>query len=289
VVHAETGAITWLRGGFVPTRQCDGSLLWDGVLVDVTLLKCREDELSRAMEQAQQASRAKTEFLANMSHELRTPLNAIIGFSEIMLGELFGPLGQPRYVEYARDMHNSGQHLLTIINALLDVAKIEAGQMELDERSTRLSALVEDCLPFVREKVATGHLYLAFDIPPDLPSLCVDPVRMRQVLLNLLSNAAKFTAPGGTITICARRSDTGGVAVAIADTGIGMTPDEIVVALQPFRQVDNALSRRYEGTGLGLPLAQRLIELHGGELAIKSAPGQGTVVTILLPPERVLD
>jgi signal transduction histidine kinase len=289
VVHAGTGAVAWLRGGFMPTRQCDGSLLWDGVLVDVTLLKCREDELSRAMEQAQQASRAKTEFLANMSHELRTPLNAIIGFAEIMLGELFGPLGQPRYVDYARDMHSSGQHLLSIINALLDVAKIEAGQMELDERSTKPEALIEDCLPFVREKVAAGDLHLGLDMPPDLPALCVDPVRMRQVLLNVLSNAAKFTLPGGAITISARRSDDGGVAIAIADTGIGMDPADVAVALQPFRQVDNALSRRYEGTGLGLPLAQRLVELHGGTLAIESARGQGTVVTIQLPPERVLD
>jgi len=289
VVHAQTRAIAWLRGGFVPTRQSDGSLLWDGVLVDVTLLKSREEELSRAMEQAQQASRAKTEFLANMSHELRTPLNAIIGFSEIMQGELFGPLGQPRYVEYARDMHHSGQHLLTIINALLDVAKIEAGQMELDERSVNLAGLIDDCLPYVREKVAKGHLILDLDVAGDLPQLCLDPVRMRQVLLNLLSNAAKFTAPGGSITISAGRSAAGGVALAVADTGIGMSEDEIMVARQPFRQVDNALSRRYEGTGLGLPLAQRLTELHGGELGIASMPGQGTVVTILLPPERLLD
>ena len=288
VVHAENGSIAWLRGGFVPTPQPDGSILWDGVLVDVTLLKSREEEVSRAMEQAQQASRAKTEFLANMSHELRTPLNAIIGFSEIMLSELFGPLGQPRYVEYARDMHRSGQHLLTIINTLLDVAKIEAGQMELDERSSTIGALVDDCLPFVREKVAAAGLSLRVAIPADLPSLNLDPVRMRQVLLNLLSNATKFTELGGTIVVSADRSAEGGIALRIADTGIGMTDEEVAVALQPFRQVDNALSRRYEGTGLGLPLAQRLIELHGGKLAIDSAPGRGTTVTVLLPPERLL-
>ncbi|MDB5359338.1 MAG: hypothetical protein JWO51_635 [Rhodospirillales bacterium] len=288
VVHAGTGAVAWLRGGFVPTRQSDGSLLWDGVLVDVTLLKSREEELSYAMEQAQQASRAKTEFLANMSHELRTPLNAIIGFSEIMLNELFGPLGQPRYVEYAHDMHHSGQHLLTIINALLDVAKIEAGQMELDERTIGVATLIEDCLPFVREKAALGQLALGLDVPTDLPALNLDPVRMRQVLLNLLSNAVKFTGPGGTIRLSAARTAGGGIALAIADTGIGMSADEVVVALQPFRQVDNALSRRYEGTGLGLPLAQRLIELHGGTLSIESMPGQGTTVTVSLPPERVL-
>jgi len=288
VVHAETGAIAWLRGGFVPTRQADGALLWDGVLVDVTLLKRREEDLSRAMEQAQQASRAKTEFLANMSHELRTPLNAIIGFSEIMLGELFGPLGQPRYVEYAKDMHYSGQHLLTIINALLDVAKIEAGQMELDERTTDIAALIDDCLPFVREKVVTGHLVLSVEVPAGLPQLSLDPGRMRQVLLNLLSNAAKFTGPGGSIRISAGRSPAGGITLAIADTGIGMNAAEVLVALQPFRQVDNALSRRYEGTGLGLPLAQRLTELHGGTLRIESTPGQGTTVTVFLPPERML-
>ena len=288
VVHAETGAVVWLRGGFAPTQLADGSLLWDGVLVDITLLKSREEELSRAMEQAQQASRAKTEFLANMSHELRTPLNAVIGFSEIMLGQLFGPLGSSRYVEYARDMHNSGQHLLAIINALLDVAKIEAGQMELDERSGTLAALVEDCLPFVREKVAAGGLQLTVDVPDDLPQLRLDPVRMRQVLLNLMSNAAKFTEPDGTIAISAHRTADGGVAVTIADDGIGMTEAQVAVALQPFRQVDNTLARRYEGTGLGLPLAQRLAELHGGALTVASAPGQGTTVTVSLPPERVL-
>jgi len=223
-----------------------------------------------------------------MSHELRTPLNAIIGFSEIMLGQLFGPLGQPRYVDYAQDIHNSGQHLLTIINALLDVAKIEAGQMELDERTTDVAGLIGDCLPFVREKVATGHLVLSVEVPTDLPALSLDPGRMRQVLLNLLSNAAKFTGPGGSIRISAGHSAAGGIALAITDTGIGMNADEVLVALQPFRQVDNALSRRYEGTGLGLPLAQRLTELHGGRLQIDSTPGQGTTVTVFLPPERVL-
>ena len=260
----------------------------DGIIQDITDRKQMEQALRDARDAAERGSRAKSEFLANMSHELRTPLNAIIGFSEVMLAELFGPLGQPRYVEYARDMHHSGHHLLTIINALLDVAKIEAGQMELDERSIKPASLIDDCLPFVREKVATGHLVLKLDVAADLPELCLDPVRMRQVLLNLLSNAAKFTAPGGSITISAGRSAAGGGALAIADTGIGMNEDEINVARQPFRQVDNALSRRYEGTGLGLPLAQRLTELHGGVLGIASVPGQGTTVTILLPPERVL-
>jgi signal transduction histidine kinase len=160
--------------------------------------------------------------------------------------------------------------------------------MELDERTTDIAALIGDCLPFVREKVATGHLVLSVDVPTDLPALSVDPGRMRQVLLNLLSNAAKFTGPGGSIRISVGRSDAGGIALAITDTGIGMNADEVLVALQPFRQVDNALSRRYEGTGLGLPLAQRLTELHGGKLRIESTPGQGTTVTVFLPPGRVL-
>ncbi|WP_189045101.1 PAS domain-containing sensor histidine kinase [Aliidongia dinghuensis] len=288
VVHAESGAVTWLRGGFVPTPSPDGSILWDGVMVDVTLLKAHEEELSRAIDRAELANRAKTEFLANMSHELRTPLNAIIGFSEIMLSELFGPLGQQRYVDYARDMHASGQHLLAIINALLDVAKIEAGQMELDERAMSVRALVEDCLPFVREKATERGIELAVAVPDDLPRLSLDPVRMRQVLLNVLSNAVKFTEPGGTIAVAADRTAGGGLALRVADTGIGMTAEEVAVALQPFRQVDRALSRRYEGTGLGLPLAQRLAELHGGRLEIDSVPGEGTRVTILIPPERVL-
>ncbi len=288
VIHAETGAVAWLRGGFVPTLRPDGSILWDGVLVDVTLLKCREEELVRATEQALHANRAKTEFLANMSHELRTPLNAIIGFSDVMLSELFGKLGSERYVDYVRDMRHSGQHLLNIINALLDIAKIEAGQMELAETSLTIETLVADCLPLVREKVAARGLDLSVAVPADLPAMNLDALRMRQVLLNLLSNAVKFTEPGGAVAVSAAPSADGGIVLSIADTGIGMTEEEVAVAMEPFRQVDNTLSRRYEGTGLGLPLARRLTELHGGTLEVVSARGRGTEIMVWLPPERVL-
>jgi signal transduction histidine kinase len=288
VVHATTGAVAWLRGGFVPTVRPDGSILWDGVLVDVTLLKSREEELVLATERALQANRAKTEFLANMSHELRTPLNAIIGFSDVMLSALFGPLGSPRYVDYVRDVRHSGQHLLNIINALLDIAKIEAGQMELAEAPLTIEELVADCLPLVRDKAAARGLELTASVPADLPVMNLDATRMRQVLLNLLSNSMKFTEPGGKIAIVAASSADGGIVLSVTDTGIGMTEDEVAVALEPFRQVDNTLARNYEGTGLGLPLARRFTELHGGSLEVVSQRGRGTEVLVWLPPERIV-
>jgi two-component system cell cycle sensor histidine kinase PleC len=244
-------------------------------------------ELDGARLAAEESSRVKSQFMANMSHELRTPLNAIIGFSEVIRDALVGPIAA-RYQDYARDIHSSGRHLLSLINDVLDLSKIELGRLELHEEPIDLTKLVDDCRRFVAERAKAGDLTLAIELPAELPALRADELRLKQVVLNLLSNAVKFTPPGGHITVEVCPTADGGIALAVADTGIGMRPDEIPTALEPFRQIDSALNRRYEGTGLGLPLARTLTELHDGTLTITSTPRQGTIVVLTLPAERVI-
>jgi signal transduction histidine kinase len=244
-------------------------------------------ELERARLAAETSNRVKSQFLANMSHELRTPLNAIIGFSEMIRDGIVGPLAS-RYREYARDIHSSGRHLVKLIGDILDLSKIEAGRLELREELVDLPTVVHDCRRLVLARVERGGLALGIDLPPDLPPVRADELRLKQVLLNLLSNAVKFTRPGGRVDVSATVTKRGGIDIRIADTGIGMKAEEIPIALEPFRQVEGSMTRRYEGTGLGLPLARTLIELHGGSLSIVSAPGKGTTVTVALPPERVV-
>jgi signal transduction histidine kinase len=256
-------------------------------------LQSRELLLSRdAAEQsalaAHAADRAKSEFLANMSHELRTPLNAIIGFSEIIMREMFGPCGQPAYVEYAGDMHKAGQHLLGIIKDILDLSKVEAGHAELHEELIDVDATVKSALAVVRHRLEQGGHRVSVEIPADLPVLRADPVRLKQILINLLSNAAKFTPPRGRIALGAALRDDGCMAFSVRDSGIGMAAEDIAVALAPFGQVASSLSRGHEGTGLGLPLTNKLVELHQGELQVESAPNQGTTVTVIFPAERVV-
>jgi signal transduction histidine kinase len=241
----------------------------------------------RLFESAESASRAKSEFIANMSHELRTPLNAIIGFAEVMRAQPYGAL-EAHYSEYVQDIESSGRHLLALINDILDLSKIEAGRMELREEAVDLAELAAGCIGLLRARAEQAGLDLVSLLRADLPEFWLDPLKIRQVLLNLLSNALKFTPAGGRIAVDAAMDAAGDWVLTVADTGIGMSADQIAVAMQPFGQIDNRLSRAHTGTGLGLPLARRLVELHGGALDLHSAPGQGTQVSIRLPASRLL-
>jgi PAS domain S-box-containing protein len=268
-------------------RFADRDLLLT-VARDVTDRRRVEEELRQSKEAAVFANRAKSEFLANMSHELRTPLNAIIGFSEVIAKELFGPVGNRQYAEYARDVRSSGEHLLQIINDLLDLSKLEAGKQDLHETEIGLPELVEASLRLIGERATAADVAIAVELPAGLPIVFADERLLKQILVNLLSNAVKFTPRGGRIAVRAATTPAGGVALTVADTGIGMSAAEIKVALSPFGQVDGTLARKHQGTGLGLPLARSLAELHGGTLTVESEPGTGTAVTVTLPPASVL-
>jgi signal transduction histidine kinase len=273
----------WVKAG--DRQTADGSTV--GIRTDITELKNREQALLAAKELAEVASRSKTDFLANVSHELRTPLNAIIGFSEIMRDEIFGPIGSPQYRAYLRDVLDSAHHLLDVINDILDVTKAEAGKLDLDEAELEVSHLVASAMRLVQERAERAALTLRSDIAANMPLILVDERKMKQVLLNLLSNAVKFTPAGGTVEVAVRLAEDGGLLIEVVDTGIGIAEADIAVALSPFGQVDRQLNRKYEGTGLGLPLSQALIDLHGGRLSLASRVGKGTTVTIHLPAVRV--
>jgi signal transduction histidine kinase len=240
----------------------------------------------RAKGAAEEASRVKSHFLANMSHELRTPLNAIIGFSEVIEKQLFGPIANERYAQYIADIRTSGQHLLRLVDEVLDLSKLEAGTLSLAEELVDLATLIADCCNFVRLQAQQQGVTLHLDLPPDLPSLAADELRVKQILLNLLANAVKFTPSGGEVRVTASVRPNGELAIAVADTGIGMRPDDVAVALQPFQQLEGSLSRRYAGAGLGLPLAKTLVERHGGTLAVRTAPGRGTAIEVVMPAAR---
>ena len=259
---------------------------WVVVLRDITERLRHEDEMRTARDEAESANRAKSEFVANMSHELRTPLNAIIGFSDLMMNELFGKLGDARYADYMVDIHDSGEHLLAVINDILDLSKVEAGQMELSEDIVGIEELTYGVARLMQARVDENGVTLDVDVPDNFPPLLVDGRKIKQVLLNLLSNAVKFTSKMGTIVLRAELGSDGEILLSVIDDGIGMTEDEITLALEPFRQVDGSLSRRHEGTGLGLPLSRSLVELHGGELKIVSQRGEGTAITVVLPAWR---
>jgi PAS domain S-box-containing protein len=288
ITHPGTGRQRWVREVGYSVRDPSGDrVFYDGYIVDVTPEREILSQLIRAKEAADAANRAKSQFLANMSHELRTPLNAILGFSEALALGHFGPLSD-RQRGYVRDINGAGQHLLSLIGDLLDIAKLEAGGLALHEEEVDLRRLVEEGMRLVGEQADQAGLKLRSQLPADLPRLRGDSIRLKQVLINLLSNAIKYTPAGGEIVTGIELREGGGVAITVADTGIGMTEGEIAIALEPFRQVDNEFNRRHSGTGLGLPLVKSLVELHGGKLEVASEPGRGTRVAAVFTAERVL-
>jgi len=252
----------------------------------VAMALAREADLQSALAAATASGKAKGDFLALMSHELRTPLNAIIGFSEVLGSELFGPLGHARYKEYSRDVHGAGKHLLALINDILDLSKAEAGKFDMVDEEIVTADLLAEALRLVRRRAEGAGMALQYRFAPGLPNLVVDRLRLKQVLLNLLSNAIKFTPSGGVVTLCADYADGGECHLIVKDTGIGMAPDAIPLALEPFRQIASPLARNHEGTGLGLSLARSLIECHGGRLELESVLQQGTTARLVLPAAR---
>jgi signal transduction histidine kinase len=251
-----------------------------------TMLLHLEQESSRAREEADLANRAKTEFVANMSHELRTPLNAVIGFSAIIASEQFHPDGAELYRQYASQINASGRQLLKLVDEVLDVSKIVAGQFELAESTVDPGALLRECANMITVPLAEKQLAFRLTVADGLPSVRADACRLQQVLLNLLSNAIKFSHAGGVVE--ARAKVTGNdLTFAIIDNGVGMRPDDIPIALEPFRQIDCGPARAYTGIGLGLPLAKMLIEKHCGTLTVTSALGEGTTVSVAIPGWRL--
>ncbi len=243
-------------------------------------------ELEAAKEAAEKANESKSQFLANVSHELRTPLNAILGFSEMMRHGVLGPMQNKRYSEYINDIHASGTHLLDMINDILDLSKAEAGKLELNLEPVNVEETVQAIIRLVRDQAEAADVRLLTMIGSNLPTLYGDSRRLKQVLINLISNSIKFTPPKGSVEVIATREDDG-LALAVNDTGIGIAPGEMTRVLTPFGQIDSDMARKHTGTGLGLPLAKRLVELHGGQLRIASQPGVGTHVTAYFPSERL--
>ncbi len=316
-IRRRDGSRAWISEHARAVRDADGQLLYyEGTVEDITARKnaqlaterlygeleqriaertaslAREVEVRRRAEQqarrataeAEAATQAKSTFLAHMSHELRTPLNAILGFSEVMKEEMLGGLS-PQYQDYAATIHAAGGHLLALINDILDLAKIEAGRLELSEDVVEVRPLAESCLPLVRERAERAGCRLVLDLAADLPEVTADRLRLKQVLLNLLSNAVKFTPAGGSVTLRTTRPTTGGLLFEVTDTGPGIAPEDIDRVLEPFSQTD--AGKAQEGTGLGLPLARQLMQMHGGRLDLTSVVGQGTTVAVWLPEERV--
>ena len=256
-------------------------------VVDVTERYKAEEMLHWAMEDAEIANRAKSEFLANMSHELRTPLNSVIGFSEILKNQLLGPPDNPKYQEYSADIYDSGKLLLSLISDILDVSKIEVGELEIAEEPINPNDMIEACVRMVSERAERARVALVVEGAGGCPEFLGDERRMKQILLNLLSNAVKFTPPEGRITIDAEMVN-GALRFQVRDTGIGIAADDIPKVLKPFGQVAQTFTRSHEGTGLGLSLAKSLCELQDGVLEITKEPGRGTTVSVTFPAEKIL-
>ena len=280
--------VLWGNLSGYAVRDSNGVIaFYECSLYDITERHNVERSLIYAKEQADFANRSKSEFLANMSHELRTPLNAIIGFSEIIKGQILGPVGQPQYIEYAQDIYDSGALLLSLINDILDMSKIEASKRLLSETMLDVAPIVQSVVRLVSSRAKAGKLNLEIDVPPDLPALRGEDRAIKQILTNLLTNAIKFTPEAGTVSLDAKVDDFGRMSIQVKDTGIGMAAKDIPIALAPFGQIESAFSRKNQGTGLGLPLTKSLVELHGGVLDLQSKMGKGTTVTIIFPANRV--
>ena len=278
------------QGGLIPLFMTMGRVgdRTDKLCVvfrDITPWKKAEEDLTQAKRDAERASSAKSDFLAKISHEIRTPLNAIIGFSEVMMEERFGPVGNERYREYLKDIHASGGHLLSLINDLLDLSKIEAGKLELTFAGVALNDLTQQCVAIMQPQANRERVVIRTSLPPTLPQVIADARSVRQIVLNLLSNSIKFTGAGGQVIVSTALNDSGEVVLRVRDTGVGMTETDLVTAMEPFRQL--ATSSR-GGTGLGLPLTKALAEANQATFYIRSAPKDGTLVEIAFPPSRVL-
>ena len=273
-----------------PAQNFSDSLMEIGVqLGRVAERTWMSDRLRRSAGEAVAANQAKTTFLANMSHELRTPLNAIIGFSELIKAEIFGPVGATEYADYVSDIHDSGKHLLQIINDVLDMAKIESGQLEPSFRGIDMAHIAETCVSMSSVLADKGDVALTTNIPNDLPEVLADSRMMKQIILNLLSNGIKFTPAQGNVVLSIAADKAQGCVIEVRDDGIGMDPADLDIIMQPFGQVDTNLNRENEGTGLGLPLVKSMVELHDGSVEIDTQLGRGTAVIITLPPERLAD
>jgi len=254
---------------------------------DISEWKKVAAELTQAKRQAEQASAAKSDFLARVSHEIRTPLNAIIGFSEVMMEERFGPVGNERYRQYLKDIHTSGGHLLSLVNDLLDLSKIEAGKLELSFASVSLNDLAQQCVALMQPQANRERIIIRTSLPPTVPRIVADARSVRQIVLNLLSNSIKFTSAGGQVIVSTALNDNGEVALRVRDTGIGMSEKDLAAALEPFRQLQTSVGGAANGTGLGLPLTKALAEANRARFHIKSAPKVGTLVEIAFPADRM--
>jgi PAS domain S-box-containing protein len=280
------------QGGAIPLFLALGRIGTDGapkfcaVLRDVTQWKNVERDLSTARRDAERASALKSDFLAKVSHEIRTPLNAILGFAEVITEERFGPIGNERYKDYLKDIHASGTHVMSLVNDLLDLSKIEAGKLELDFAHVDANRIVSECVALMQPQANRERVIVRLSLASRLPRIVADERSLRQIVLNLLSNAIKYNEPGGQVIVSTTLTDSGQAVIRIRDTGIGMSDSDVITALEPFRQL--ATSRNTTGTGLGLPLTKALVEANRAHFSIKSKKTEGTLVEVAFPPTRVL-
>ena len=282
------GSLYWDYTSISTIRDSDGTAIhYLAVKEDITSAKAAMEELRHAKEDAEYANHVKSQFLASMSHELRTPLNAIIGFSDMIMSEFLGPIGADKYKEYLGDIHDSGEHLLELITDILDMSKIESGMMELHEDPVELSRVIDACHKLIRHRAQDKSITLTIDLPAQSPVLWGDEVRIKQILINLLTNAVKYTPAGGDVALTLEWREQDGLKMTVSDTGIGMSKDDIPRAMEPFAQVSDIMTSEREGVGLGLFLTRSLVEMHDGTLTLESTPGEGTQAIVHLPPARV--